>query len=129
MKKYIKLHPDLFCFAYFLFSTFTIFIVGFHSGILIGWDSSFHLNRIEELAQSIKSGHILSSSGSFAFQHVGLAVNKFYPYLFLYPFALMRLLINPVKAYLIVLFIFVFISFVISYKCIQAITKSKRQAA
>ncbi|MBJ7656481.1 hypothetical protein [Weissella confusa] len=129
MKKYIKLHPDLFCFAYFLFSTFAIFIVGFHSGILIGWDSSFHLNRIEELAQSIKSGHILSSSGSFAFQHVGLAVNKFYPYLFLYPFALMRLLINPVKAYLIVLFIFVFISFVISYKCIQAITKSKRQAA
>ena len=27
------------------------------------------------------------------------------------------------------IFIFVFISFVISYKCIQAITKSKRQAA
>ena len=52
--------------------------------IPLGWDTQFHLNRIEELYRSIQSGHLFSSTGTYAFSRIGLAINRFYPYLFLY---------------------------------------------
>ena len=107
----------------FLLNTVIIYALMFHKGIILGWDSQFHLNRIEELYRSLSSGHILASNGSFTFSQIGLAVNKFYPYLFLYPFAIMRGLINPIEAYNICLFFLTFISFLLSYKSIDNIVE------
>lgn len=90
----------------FFLNALIIFILIFRQGIICGWDLQFHLNRIEELHYSLLSGHLLASNGSFTFSKIGLAVSTFYPYLFLYPFAIMRSLINPVIAYNVCLFFF-----------------------
>lgn len=108
----------------FLINTFVIYFFEVKNGIICGWDLQFHLNRIEELSQSIYSGHLLSSNGSFAFCQIGLLVNKFYPYLFLYPFALLRGLINPVLAYNICLISITILSFIISYRAITYVSRS-----
>lgn len=71
--------------------------------------------------KSLMSGHLLSSNGSFAFSQIGLIVNKFYPYLFLYPFAIMRGLADPVLAYNICLFVLTALSFIIAYQSVISI--------
>lgn len=105
----------------FLINSLVIFILFFRKGVICGWDLQFHLNRIEELHQSLISGHLLSSNGSFAFSQIGLIVNKFYPYLFLYPFAIMRGLADPVLAYNICLFVLTALSFIIAYQSVISI--------
>ena len=54
----------------FLLNTVSIYALMFHKGIMLGWDSQFHLTRIEELYRSLSSGHILASNGSFTFSQI-----------------------------------------------------------
>lgn len=67
--------------------------------IPLGWDTQFHLNRIEELYRSTQAEHVFSSTGTYTFSSIGLAINRFYPYLFLYLFAILRFIFNPIIAY------------------------------
>lgn len=119
MKRIRQLTPIIL----FIINTFMITIWILHSHVISeGWDTIFHLNQINELTQSIKAGHILSSNGTFSFSNIGLAVNKFYPYLFLYPFAISNLLVNnPISSFNITISLFVFLSFLVSYYSIRAI--------
>ncbi|MBA2914756.1 hypothetical protein [Limosilactobacillus frumenti] len=110
----------------FFLNALIIFILIFRQGIICGWDLQFHLNRIEELHYSLLSGHLLASNGSFTFSKIGLAVSTFYPYLFLYPFAIMRSLINPVIAYNVCLFFLTLLSFIVSYKAINNFPSQNR---
>lgn len=111
-------------FAIFAVNSILIYFILLKLRILmLGWDTVFHLNRIEELSQSIRNGHLFASSGTYAFSHVGQANNIFYPYLFLYPFAVARLIFNPINAYNTVLLLSTFCSFLISYHCIRIVVK------
>lgn len=112
----------------FLINTIVISLFLFRTGIVFGWDTQFHLNRIEGLYKSIISGHVIPSNGTFAFSSIGLAVNKFYPYLFLYPFALFRLFLNPVTAYNVCLSLIIFLSLIISFLGIYLMRRSTKFA-
>lgn len=62
-------------------------------GFFGGWDQSFHLNRITDLTTNLRHLHPISFINTTGFSQIGLAVNTFYPYLTLLPFALLHLLI------------------------------------
>lgn len=113
----------------FLINTICIYVFLFKNMVIpLGWDTQFHLNRIEELAFSLHEGHVLPSNGTYAFKQIGLAVNKFYPYIYLYPFAGLRNIVNPVLAYNVILSSFTLCSFFLSFFCIFKITKSRKAA-
>ena len=115
--KYLK---SVYYIIIFFLNSLLIFALIFKShGITLGWDTQFHINRIEEIVRSLEDGHVLPSHGTYAFSHVGLAVNYFYPYLFLYPFAILKILFNPLFGYNVTLFLITFIGFVISYLTIR----------
>lgn len=116
----------LYC-SLLLLNAIIIYLFILHRTVIpLGWDTQFHLNRIEELYSSLLRGHLLSSTGTFAFSQIGLPINIFYPYLFLYPFAILRGLLNPVIAYNCGLFIFSVISFFIAYYSITKLSQNKR---
>lgn len=96
--------------------------------IPLGWDTQFHLNRIEELYRSIQTGHVFSSTGTYTFSSIGLAINRFYPYLFLYLFAILRFIFNPIIAYNLGCFILTLASLFISYLSVRSLTKSNKTA-
>ena len=96
--------------------------------IPLGWDTQFHLNRIEELYRSIQSGHLLSSTGTYAFSRIGLAINRFYPYLFLYLFAILQFFLEPIVAYNLGCFLLTLASLLVSYFSIKSLTNSKKTA-
>lgn len=109
--------------------SFSIYMILFKNNIIpTGSDISFHLNRIEELRYSLVHKQLLPSNGLHSFSHIGLAVNTFYPYLFLYPIALLQLLFSPIRSYYIGLAIYTFISFLISYNFAKKILNSSHAA-
>lgn len=94
----------------------------------LGWDTQFHLNRIEELYRSLKDGHLFSSTGTYTFSNIGLAINRFYPYLFLYLFAILRFVFNPIIAYTVASLLLTLASFLISYYAIKNLNYSRKSA-
>ena len=54
-------------------------------------DLEFHMARIENLADGIKSGHFPVRAGGFTFNGYGAITSVFYPDLLLVPFALLRI--------------------------------------
>ncbi|GKT03792.1 hypothetical protein [Furfurilactobacillus entadae] len=60
-----------------------------------GWDQQFHVNRIEELYLSAKHGVWHNAISTYTFKGSGLGIQIFYPYVFLYPYALLRLIGIP----------------------------------
>lgn len=119
MKNIKKSH--LLLFRLIIVSSFVVFtasmyiIVFKNNTIPVGWDTRFHLNRIEEIRYSLAHHQLFPSNGLHSFSNIGLAINTFYPYLFLYPIALLQLVLAPIKSYYIGLAIYTFSSFLISF--------------
>lgn len=59
--------------------------------LAIGHDTTFHLTRIENLADGLHSGQFPVRAGGFTYNGYGAITSVFYPDLFLYPSALMML--------------------------------------
>ncbi|GAJ25386.1 hypothetical protein JCM15457_250 [Liquorilactobacillus sucicola DSM 21376 = JCM 15457] len=85
------------CFKLFLFYLLLSFVIMLPllttPGFFGGWDQSFHLNRITDLTATLRQLHPVTFINTTAFSQIGLAVNTFYPYLTLLPFAILHLLI------------------------------------
>lgn len=64
----------------------------FNSGYFLGDDLFFHLNRIEGIAQTLKAGYFPARNQLYWLQNYGYGVGYFYPDLFLYFPALLRIL-------------------------------------
>ena len=56
-----------------------------------GHDGVYHVARIQNLADGLKSGQFPVRLGGFSFNGYGAVTSVFYPDIFLYPFALMLL--------------------------------------
>ena len=56
-----------------------------------GHDGAYHLARLQNLADGLKSGQFPVRMGGFSFNGYGAITSVFYPDVFLYPFALMLL--------------------------------------
>ncbi|MFK4781306.1 glycosyltransferase family protein [Lactococcus petauri] len=79
-------------------------------------DAAFHLNRIYELSQNIRSGHLFPDVSYFSFNHSGYGVNFFYPWLINYPVAFIWALSNsPIFSLIIGNVVYHMVGFNIAY--------------
>lgn len=109
-KFFLKNNKTLFL----LFLILSIFaaIPCFITDIYVDKDLTFHIYRIQELANNIKAGYILPAPQFNNIFGYGYMVDIFYPSLFLYPFALLTI-ITGISA---------FTAFKISVVCINLVT-------
>ena len=65
-----------------------------HGGLVTidGHDGIFHLARLENLRSALMTGQVPARVGGFSYNGFGALTSVFYPDVFLYPFALMRML-------------------------------------
>lgn len=97
--------------------------------ILGSGDMMFHANRMEELYQDVQRGVYIPRISSYTFNQVGSGINFFYPWLFLYPFVIFRLIThNPISAYYLGIILETFITFCISYYSMHKYSSSKKRA-
>ena len=66
------------------------------NGLLEGGDLTFTLSRIEGIADGLRTGQFPVKLHPYSVHGYGYAAPVFYPELFLYPFALLRLLSFPI---------------------------------
>lgn len=123
MKKYLKHIAIL---ILFLAMSYIYIAFVLHNGIVYaGSDRMFHIERLEEAYQTLKSGHIVSLISTFSFLRIGQAINIFYPWINLIPYAIIRLIVvKPVTAYYLFMMLEQFLGLVIAYFCILKLTKN-----
>ncbi|WP_178914730.1 glycosyltransferase family protein [Furfurilactobacillus rossiae] len=89
-----------------------------------GWDQQFHVNRIEELYLSAKNGVWHNAISTYTFRGSGLGIQIFYPYIFLYPYAILRLIGLPgIMALYLGNAFYIVASCWISYWCMRVFLK------
>lgn len=120
-----KIGEDKF-WKYFLLIFFLLSLVPFFvPGIFWGHDVHFHLSRVEGIAAGLKSGAfpVLVYPGYFAGYGYGNGI--FYPDIFLYIPALLKLIgLSTINAYKIFLFLITCGILFSMYFCVKKITKS-----
>lgn len=86
---------------FFMLLSIVYVLLLWHKGIILsGDDRIFHIERFEEAYQTLKSGHFLSLISTYSFSKVGQAINTYYPWGNLIPYAILRYLIkNPIYTY------------------------------
>lgn len=62
-------------------------------------DWTFHAARVEEIYLNLKSGSFFTFIAARTFHNTGAASFLFYPYIFFYPWALLRFILSPVNAF------------------------------
>lgn len=84
---------------YIFISFFSIFFLRKTGFLFKGDDLHFHIDRIENLVGLLKSHTLISFISTYSYNKVGIAMDQFYPNLFIYPFAVLRIIVkNPVSA-------------------------------
>ncbi|MFR0628656.1 hypothetical protein ACLUWJ_06330 [Limosilactobacillus mucosae] len=94
--------------------------------IYSGDDLLFHLERLEEAYLNIKSHHFfVSEINTFSFSEFGQAINAFYPWGNLLPYALIRMFLhNPINSYYTYLTLEQFLGLIFAYISAKIITRS-----
>lgn len=103
--------------SFLLLSFLSLFIVYFRQGhLLVGDDYHFHLNRIAGLAESIKHGIYFPKVNYFFIGGYGYACSLFYPDLYLYFPAILRVCgISLAASFITFAIVINFCTFVITY--------------
>lgn len=98
-----------------------------HAGqMAICSDWAFHSARVEQIAENIKAGHWLTFIGTDQFNHLGSASFLFYPTVFLYPWALLKIAIHgQVTAYFAFVLLMYWTTLGVSYYSMHQFSKSK----
>lgn len=91
-------------------------------------DWSFHSARVQQMYLNLKRGQVFTFIGTDTFSKVGNANFLFYPSVFLYPWALLKLVFKPVAAFLIYSWLLTFATMLVSYFCMLAYRNSKLTA-
>lgn len=69
---------------------------------------TFHASRAEQIYENLKSGHLITYIATSTFGNIGTGSFLFYPTVFLYPWAVFRLFVSPITAYMMFLTLFFF---------------------
>ena len=112
--------------AAIIFAALVASFPGFLTSTYIGKDLTFHIYRIQEMATNIKQGVWLPAVQSNNILGYGYLVDIFYPNLFLYPAAILALIISPLTAFKILIFTYNIFTFWISYKSSKITTNNDR---
>ncbi|MBT9627352.1 hypothetical protein GPK26_04885 [Ligilactobacillus ruminis] len=86
-------------------------------------DWSFHGLRAEQIFLNLKRGNFLTFIATDAFQHTGVGNFLFYPTVFLYPWAVLRLFFKPVTAFYCWYGLIMLATFIIAYFSMKAFSK------
>lgn len=87
-----------------------------HGILYTGVDMGFHLNRVSEVYNTLKSGHIFSYLNTQSLNNVGAAVNMVYGVLPVYPLAVAMLVVkNKITAIYLGIYILLLLTSVIAY--------------
>lgn len=102
----------------------------FKSGMLYtGHDLLFHINRLEEIYQGVIHGQFIPNVSLFTFNQVGDGVNFFYPWVCIYPFVLLRLIIgDPVNSIYFGIALFTLITLLIAHFSMRQFSHSTVQS-
>lgn len=102
----------------FIFISFFCSYYFLRTGKLSIWtDGSFHFSRVEEIVSNIRSGSPFTYIATHTFNDIGNGNFLFYPTVFLYPWAFLRLFLGGVDAFWIWYGLFIFLTLIISYLC------------
>ena len=72
-----------------------------HSGkIVANADWLFHSSRVEQISQNIHNGQLLTFIASSTFHHTGVGSFLFYPYFFLYPWAILNYFLTLLQLFI-----------------------------
>lgn len=100
-----------------------------HSGkIVANADWLFHSSRVEQIIQNIHNGQLLTFIASSTFHHTGVGSFLFYPYFFLYPWAIFKLFFNPITAFYLWYGLIIFVAFVIAFYSMRAYVQDDKSA-
>lgn len=104
-----------------------IFVFPFvHTGKLIAEvDWLFHASRVEQLYINLRKGTLLTFVATNTFHHSGSGSFLFYPYVFLYPWALLRFVFNPITSFYLWKALMTCTTLFISYYCMKAFSKNR----
>lgn len=86
-------------------------------------DWSFHSARVQQIYLNLKRGHWFTFIGTDTFQKVGNGNFLFYPSVFLYPWAILKLFLKPIEAYLVYVWLLFVATMLISYFCMISYSK------
>ena len=112
----------------FSFAMITIFMIypKIKTGnIEVRSDWSFHGQRAEQIFLNLKRGNFLTFIATDAFQHTGVGNFLFYPNVFLYPWAALRLFFKPVTAFYCWYGLIMLMTFIIAYFSMKAFSKRR----
>lgn len=88
-------------------------------------DWSFHGQRAEQIFLNLKRGNFLTFIATDAFQHTGVGNFLFYPNVFLYPWAVLRLFFKPVTAFYCWYGLIMLMTFIVAYFSMKAFSKRR----
>lgn len=101
--------------SYILITVFCMFVFIRSKHCLLMADSSFQLSRANEIYQNLKQGGFFTFIASHCFSQSGVGTFLFYPSVFIYPLALLRLVFNPITSIWIWVGLFLFLTLIISF--------------
>lgn len=108
----------------FLSCMFSLYFIR-TGGMVLTSDSSFHISRVEEIYRNLKEGKVFTFIAAHTFSNSGVGNFMFYPTLFLYPWALLRFVFNPVTSFYLWYGLFLFLTMVIAYYSMLSYSSSK----
>lgn len=91
-------------------------------------DWGFHAGRVEQIYLNLKRDHLFTYIATDTFNHSGSANFLFYPYVFLYPWALLRFIFNPITAFYLYVMLLFLCTMIIAYFSMYSWSKSKSRA-
>ncbi|EOI06791.1 hypothetical protein UAY_00133 [Enterococcus moraviensis ATCC BAA-383] len=116
--------------VFLLLSFFSIYFVMIQNRQLFyGDDLGFHLGRIEGVAIAFIKGDYFPRINYFLTGGMGYATGIFYPEIFLYPAALLRISgVSLIHSYVIYVFLINFLTFVIAYHSFDYLKQAPRKS-
>lgn len=97
--------------------------------IFVASDRIFHLERLEEFHRNFETGHFVSMISTYSFSRVGQAINAFYPWGSLIPYALIRgFIVKPVTAYYVYMMFGQFLGLLIAFYSAFKLNKNRDQS-
>lgn len=86
-------------------------------------DWTFHSARVQQIYLNLQRGNLLTFIATDVSQHTGVGTFLFYPYLFLYPWAIFKLVVSPVTAFYLWYASITLLTLIISYYSMMRFSK------
>lgn len=94
-----------------------LFTITFYINGRLGIDSdgSFHFSRVEEIYRNLKEGSFFTFIATHTFHNSGVGSFLFYPSVFIYPWATLRFIFDPLRAFYVWYGLVMFLTMAIAY--------------